>query len=97
MSIPEYPIVVVVFGMEGCPACASYIPKFREVARAWQGRVPAFVVDANQQPAAADFYGITDTPTTLVLRYGAKLGHPLVGAADLNEINDVFRLASTWV
>lgn len=96
-TLSDYPIVVVVFGMEGCPACGEYIPRFRQVAQAWGPRVPSFVVEAYAQAEAADFYKISDLPTTLVLRYGAVVGYPHVGAVDTAEIDDIFRLASTWV
>ena len=67
------------------------------MASAWSGRVPSFVVDATQQPDAANFYGIEELPTTLILRYGSVVGYPEIGAAPPSEINEIFQRASVWV
>lgn len=95
--IINLPVCVVVFALPGCPACAEYEPVFRQVASAWAQRIPAFFVDSTAQPQAADFYGIQDLPTTLVLRYGAVIGYPEVGALDPPTVDAVFRMAASWV
>lgn len=95
-TVADYPIAVVVFGMPGCPHCDDYVPVFRQVAARWP-RVASWAVDATQYPDQADFYRISETPTTLVLRYGSLVGYPRVGALDPAEVDEIFRWASNWL
>ena len=74
------PVVVVVFHMDGCPACEAFLPKFRAIApqygplsengpMAVTGRgVPSGIYDANKFDPLAERFDIRATPTTLVLR-----------------------------
>lgn len=64
-----YPVLILMFGMDGCGACESWLPKFQTAALR-HPRVPAFAVECNAQPAAADAYGVKETPTTLLLQSG---------------------------
>lgn len=62
-------MLVILFGMEGCPACEAYLPVFRAVARRHPG-VPAYAVDCNLPGSQADAVGVTVTPTTILFQRG---------------------------
>lgn len=72
LLVEDHPVMVLLFHMEGCPACAAFLPVFSRVAAQHPG-VPSLDVDCEDQPAAADYYEITMTPTTLLLRHGRVL------------------------
>ena len=98
------PVVVVVFHMEGCPACEAFLPKFRAIApqygplsedgpMAVTGRgVPSAIYDANKFDPLAEHFNIRATPTMLVLRRPAG---QLRQEGDLDEraIHGMFRSA----
>lgn len=93
LQIASLPVCVVVFGMTGCPACSSYIPRFRTVAAKYARCVPSAVLDASVYNAVADDLRVGQTPTTLVLRYGRPSSRPLVGDASKHDIEQVFARA----
>lgn len=95
MRIQEYPVIVVVWGMDGCPSCAAYIPIFRQIAEVYGACVPAAVFNASapEVSAAADYYGIAEVPTTMVLRYG-KPTVQRIGELTAQETDYVFQLAT---
>ncbi len=70
MDLSGYNVVVVVFAMKGCPACADYEPRIRAAAQRYAPWVPTLVLDANDQhhDSMCTLYGVKFTPTTLILR-----------------------------
>lgn len=63
-------IVIVVFTLEGCPACAEYKPRFLQMAQIVQDRMPIIMADAND-PRFADLaqrLNVAAVPATFVLR-----------------------------
>ncbi|UCC72070.1 MAG: thioredoxin family protein [Gemmatimonadota bacterium] len=94
MDLTQYNVVVVVFIMEGCPACHEYVPRFQHIARQFGNTVPAFIVDANspQGGPLADRFGIEATPTTMILRkpVGAIRAE---GSLPDTEITEMFKFA----
>jgi thioredoxin-like negative regulator of GroEL len=89
LDVSQYPIMILVFGMDGCPACSTWLPLFRAAAQR-NSDVPAFAVDCNKQPDAADHYKIRVTPTTVILSYGRVLvKHE--GAGTQADAEKVFR------
>lgn len=93
MKLINYPVLVVVWSQEGCPGCASYLPKFRRVAPLYQSCIPSVVVDAAQHDSAADHYRIRVTPTTSILRYGRQSLQLIEGDADEATIDQLFHFA----
>jgi thioredoxin-like negative regulator of GroEL len=63
-------VVVVVFKMEGCPACAEYMPTFKRVAARYRGLFPIYIVDAADQryEHLATRLGVNAVPVTFILR-----------------------------
>jgi protein-disulfide isomerase len=78
------PVVVLVFHMDGCPACEAFLPKFRAIAphygplsengyMAVTGRgVPSGIYDANKCDPLAEHFNIRATPTMIVARRQAS-------------------------
>ncbi len=69
-ALDQSRVVVVLFTIEGCPACTEYKPRFARVASAFQGRVPVLMLDAND-PRNANLAGrlsVESVPATFVLR-----------------------------
>lgn len=93
MRVTELPIAIVVFGMEGCPACSNFLPKFRKIAQQ-HNNIPAFAVDSSkpENAGAADHYGITVTPTVVLMRYG-KLVKKFEGEGSKADVEKLFRFA----
>ena len=63
-------VVVVLFTIEGCPACNEYKPRFARVASAFQGQVPILMLDANDPRNAnlANRLNVRGVPATYALR-----------------------------
>lgn len=91
VQIDAYPALILVFGMEGCPACEAYLPKFRAVAGR-HPRVPAYAAESNEQSAAADRFGVRVTPSTFLTSYGrVLLSFP--GEGTVADLEKLFRHA----
>lgn len=93
MKLIDYPILVVVWGQDGCPACAEYVPHFRRVATKYASCVPSVVIDAANFERAADHYRVRETPTTMISRYGRRSLYSIVGDAPESEIEQLFQYA----
>lgn len=90
----EYPVIVVVWGMDGCPMCKEYIPRFRRAAAAHAGCVPAAVFDtAEIDDHWIRMYGVVHVPCTMVLRYG-RITARRDQAIEDRTIGHLFYLAS---
>ncbi len=63
-------VVVILFKMEGCPACEEYEPRFRQIASSYQGCFPILIVDAADPSITpmADRLKVHAIPATFVLR-----------------------------
>lgn len=90
-------IVIIIFKIKGCPACAEYIPRFRRMAIPYRGRFPMHVVDAesNEHTNLADQFNVQEVPVTLVLRYPNGIMR-YEGALDNNEIKNMLALANRY-
>lgn len=69
VNLADYPVLIIMFGMDGCPACSEWLPRFHAAAQR-HPRVPAFAVESNAQSDAADRFGVRETPTTFLLQEG---------------------------
>jgi thioredoxin-like negative regulator of GroEL len=65
-------VVVVVFTIPGCDACAEYKPRFQHIAQHYERIVPIYMLNANDtRPGVADLasrLNVTSVPATFVLR-----------------------------
>lgn len=59
------------FGQTGCPACATYVPRFKRLAGPYRSRIPIGVYDLARDGQHANEFasklGIRATPTTVVM------------------------------
>lgn len=64
------PVVVVLFTLEGCPACEEYKPRFAKIAKMYQQYVPVILADANDPKFAdlAERLKVEAVPATFMLR-----------------------------
>jgi thioredoxin-like negative regulator of GroEL len=63
-------VVVVLFTLEGCPACAEFKPRFRRLAEAYSQYMPIIMADANDPrfTGLADRLQVREVPATFALR-----------------------------
>lgn len=65
-------VVVVLFTIPGCDACAEYKPRFQRIAQMYQRIMPIYLLDANDTRAdvadLASRLNVTNVPATFVLR-----------------------------
>jgi len=95
MKLSKIPVVVLVWTMEGCPACQEYIPIWRQVAAQYAGCIPSMVLDVNQNPKLADAMRVMSTPTTMIVRNGQRSFYYLGGAASAEEVQRLYE-AAAW-
>lgn len=93
MKFTQYPVLIVVWTQDGCPACEDYKPRFARIAERYASCVPAVILNAAQYMAAADYYRVETTPTTMLLRQGQRSVFTLHGAADDAAIDSYFQSA----
>lgn len=94
MKLHEYPVIVVVWGMDGCPMCKEYIPRFRQVAERYAGCVPAGVFDTEEvDDHWIRMFEVEHVPCTMVLRYGRVTARRNQAVED-RTIEHLFYLAS---
>jgi thiol-disulfide isomerase/thioredoxin len=73
MIPPDARVIVAVISMDGCPACQDYVPRVEGLAGSYRrAGVPVVYLNAaDPRPdvqAWMDRYGVTATPTTLVIQ-----------------------------
>jgi hypothetical protein len=71
MDLSTHSVVIIVLGQMGCPACEEFHPRF--VAATQRHQTPGIALDIStpQGTQLADAYGVSMTPTTLLLRRGS--------------------------
>ena len=69
INIPEYPALVLLFGIPGCDHCRDFEPVLR-AAHQKHAKIPAFVINCADQGEVADKLGVRATPTTFLLSHG---------------------------
>lgn len=96
MDLNRANVVVVVFVMEGCPACTEYLPRFQRVAALYHAHFPIYVLDAAADDAEiqrlADRTKVKATPTTLVMQRGPGV-YKTEGAVDDADIQGILQSA----
>lgn len=93
MKWTHMPLVVVVWGQQGCPGCSTYIPKFRRVAERYGQCIPSVILSADENAGLADYYRVMATPTTHIFRWGRKSLRWIDGDADEQTIDSLFQFA----
>lgn len=93
VKLVDYPLLIIVWGQEGCPACEEYTPRFRRIAAQYARCVPAVVVDAGRFDRASDHYRIRATPTTMISRFGRRSLYSIEGSAPDQQIENLFQFA----
>jgi thioredoxin-like negative regulator of GroEL len=93
MSFPfhQYPLLVVAWHQEGCPACSDYLPRFRQVAEHYKSCVQSAILDANQFSDQADRLWVRGTPITMILRGGRRSPYVLDGAVETPRIEALYQ------
>jgi len=81
---------LVVFHMQGCPACHEYLPRLRAAARR-HPTVPVHVMEAGQNSQLADAFKVSAVPATFVVKGTRSIRRE--GALPDHEIEWAFRLA----
>ncbi len=84
-----FPVIVVAWHQEGCPACEAFLPTFRAVAAKYAACVPSAVLDANEYTDLADGYWVRATPTVHILRYGRRSPYVL-GMTDAESLERMY-------
>jgi thioredoxin-like negative regulator of GroEL len=95
VNLDQARIVVVVFTIQGCEACADYKPRFERVAGAYGGCVPIVMADANDPRFAqlADRLSVQEVPATFVLRKPRGVIR-VVGSVPDSQINWLMGVAA---
>lgn len=76
---------VVDFWMAGCPACARLAPVFGELAEELGDRADLVGIEARENMAIAQKYGIRGVPTVIVFKAGEEVQRS-VGAKSKDEL-----------
>lgn len=89
----DYPVLILMFGMEGCPACEATLPRFVKVRKEFS-HIPAYAIDSNRNSISdvADRLKVSITPTTFLLRYG-RIDKRFEGEASVADFEKLFRYA----
>jgi thioredoxin-like negative regulator of GroEL len=64
---------VVEFWMVGCSACARFAPTFADLTEEYQGRANLVTIEARENMATSQQYGIRGVPTVIVFRDGQEV------------------------
>jgi thioredoxin-like negative regulator of GroEL len=94
-TVDQARIVVVVFTIKGCDACAEYRPRFERVASTYAGCVSIVMADANDPrfTQLADRLGVEEVPVTFVLRKPRGVIR-VVGSVPDSQINWLMGIAA---
>ena len=65
--------VLVEFIRDTCPVCAAMAPVVEELAATFEGQVPVYRVDVDEEPDLVWAYEVMSTPTFIVFRDGEPL------------------------
>jgi thioredoxin 2 len=91
VDLSQEPVVLLTFGMEGCDACEQWIPVFH-AARARHPGIPAYAINCEVRPEAADAFRVTVTPTTVLL-YRGEIYRRFEGSGSAQTADKLFRMA----
>ena len=87
---------VLVFHMNGCPHCRTYVPKFKRVAVKYRAFISIREANVDRDPKAAEVaerFELNGFPCTLVLDASDKLLKKYEGSLDVKEIEEIFTFA----
>jgi len=78
---------VVEFWMPGCPACAKLSPVYAELAEELAERANLIGLEARQNMAISQKYGVRGVPTVIVFKCGEEVQR-CVGAKSKDELRE---------
>ena len=78
----DYPVIVISWYQEGCPACEEFVPRIRAVAERFKACIPTAILDANEYSADADHLWVRATPTTMTIRSGRRSPYTIGSVPD---------------
>lgn len=78
---------VVEFWMTGCPACARFASAFAELAEELEDRANLVGLEARENMAISQKYGIRGVPTVIVFKEGQEVQRT-TGAKDTKEMRE---------
>lgn len=91
--------VVLVFHMNGCPACREYMPRFKAKAEKYRGKLDVRHLNISHSVMSvqdtAKKFKIEYLPTTLVLGDGDKVLKRKEGGVDNSQIEKLLAFAAT--
>jgi thioredoxin 1 len=65
--------VVLDFYQESCRPCHALTPRLERVARQYEGQLPIYRIDVDQDMPIAERFGVMSLPTVLVLDGGKEV------------------------
>lgn len=65
--------VVLDFYQESCRPCHTLTPRLERVAREYEGRLPVYRVDVDEDMPVAESFGVMSLPTVLVVEGGKEV------------------------
>ncbi|PIQ28135.1 thioredoxin [bacterium (Candidatus Blackallbacteria) CG17_big_fil_post_rev_8_21_14_2_50_48_46] len=72
--ISESPVPILVdFWAEWCGPCKMMNPVLKQVAKQYEGKLKIIKINVDQNPAAANFYGIQSIPTLMLFWKGKPI------------------------
>ncbi|WP_308284393.1 thioredoxin family protein [Pseudonocardia oceani] len=80
--------VLVEFFATWCGNCRRFAPTLQQVAAEYADRVPVVTVNADENPELVRRYGISSTPTLVLIEGGEPIG-TLVGAQPAQAVRDL--------
>lgn len=84
--LSDTPWVLIDFYADWCGPCKTMAPEFKKAAGEWEGRVKFLKVNIDQNPQAAQFYGIQSVPTLILFQQG-NIYERKSGALSAPQIN----------
>lgn len=80
--------VLVEFFATWCGNCRRFAPTLQQVAAEYADRVPVVTVNADENPELVRRYGVSSTPTLVLIEGGEPIG-TLVGAQPVQAVRDL--------
>lgn len=95
MDLRESPVVVILFTLEGCGACAEFKPRFARIAADYQRHVSIIDADANDPRFAdlADRLKVEAVPAVFLLRRPRGMIR-LVGSSTDDQVRWLLNIAA---
>lgn len=87
----QVPVLLDLWG-QSCPPCRQLAPVLKELAKVYSGRLKVAKLNVEQQPQAAERFGIRGIPTLILFKDGKELART-AGFQPLNRLEVFVRAA----